>query len=295
MLEHTEKYSDRVSSNCGIYMIRNTKNGKVYIGQSKNIHWRWMSHKSALNHGRNENPHFQYAWNKYGQDAFEFSIIELCEESLLDSREIYWIEKYNATVDGYNIKDGGNRHSGWKMTDDQRARISEALKGRVRTPEHCKNISLARKEYCKTHVLPNTSPVVCLNTGERFASATAAHKKYPSADISALLACCKGGHLSCGKTPDGVPLVWAYANEYSHMSDDEVAHRLYYNSGVASGHKQRKSIVCLTSGIHFESCADAAEYYNISVSNLNGCLKGRQKTAGKDPDTKEPLYWAYCG
>ncbi len=39
---------------------------------------------------------------------------------------------------------------------------------------------------------------------------------------------------------------------------------------------------------------EAVCFYGISVSNLNGCLKGRQKTAGKDKNNK-PLEWAYCG
>ena len=33
--------------NCGIYKITNQVNGKVYIGQSKNIHRRWLKHKNV--------------------------------------------------------------------------------------------------------------------------------------------------------------------------------------------------------------------------------------------------------
>ncbi len=294
-MKYTKRYRDRANENCGIYMIRNVINGKVYIGQSKNIYWRWISHKSALSHNRCENPHFQFAWNKYGEDNFEFLVIELCDESMLDCREIYWINKYDAVNCGYNIKEGGERHSGWKMTPEQRKHISDALKGRLRSRKHCRNISLAKKEYFKDHISPNCVPVVCLNTGERFRSGRDANQKYPSADVSALFKCCNGKLLSCGKLDNGKPLVWAYESDYIKMSQSEISHRLQYNSGVASGNSQRKAVKCITTGEQFLSCKDAASHYNISVSNLNGCLKGRQNSAGRDPATNRPLYWAYIG
>lgn len=61
---------------CGIYKIVNITNSKVYIGQSNNIKKRWTEHRSALNNNRHVNVHLQNAWNKYGENNFEFVIIE---------------------------------------------------------------------------------------------------------------------------------------------------------------------------------------------------------------------------
>ena len=36
---------------CGIYMIQNTINGKIYIGQSIDIELRFKSHKNKLERG----------------------------------------------------------------------------------------------------------------------------------------------------------------------------------------------------------------------------------------------------
>lgn len=293
-MEYTAKYTDRVDANCGIYKIRNTVNGKVYIGQSKNIYWRWMSHKCSLNHRRFENPHLQYAWDKYGQDAFEFSIIELCEEDMLDSREIYWIQEYNATVDGYNVKEGGNRHSGWKMTDDQRMNISNALKGRVRTPEHCKNISEGRKRYYETHIPTTSRCVVCLNTGEEFANSSVASAAYPSADKSAIHACCKGRLKSCGKL-NGACIVWAYKEDYDKMDRDEINLRLLQTDENVKHDRFKKPVICLTTGEVFQSVKEASMYYGVHYSCISACLHGKQYTSGRSKETNEPLRWAFYG
>ena len=41
----------------GIYCIINLKNGKRYIGSSKNVRQRLWSHRAELRHNKHENPH----------------------------------------------------------------------------------------------------------------------------------------------------------------------------------------------------------------------------------------------
>ena len=43
----------------------------------------------------------------------------------------------------------------------------------------------------------------------------------------------------------------------------------------------------------FKCIKFASEKYNISRQTISHCLNGRQKTAGKDPVTKEKLTWRY--
>ena len=95
----------------GIYKIINKINNKVYIGQSIDIDRRLKDHISGLNGNYGHNPHFQNAWNKYGEKNFEFEIVEEVEDTnLLDEREIYYISKYdsNNPDKGYNMMPGGN-------------------------------------------------------------------------------------------------------------------------------------------------------------------------------------------
>ena len=58
-----------------IYQIKNLVNGKLYIGQTINYKSRKEKHLSLLRRNDHHNPYLQKAYNKYGEDAFEFSIL----------------------------------------------------------------------------------------------------------------------------------------------------------------------------------------------------------------------------
>ena len=113
----------------GIYCIENTKNHKKYIGQSIDIYQRWYAHKSKLNMNKHHSHHLQQAWNKYGDNCFIFYIIETCDESLLNEREIYWIKYYNTYFDGYNETFGGEGYARQTRKVYQYSLSGEFIKG----------------------------------------------------------------------------------------------------------------------------------------------------------------------
>lgn len=127
--------------NCGIYSILNKFDGKIYVGQSVNIHKRFIRHKSALKCNYHPNIHLQNSWNKYGKDSFEFNILELCDEEKLDDNEIWWINYFDSTNlrNGYNIQSGGE--STHRLAKETREKISESLKGRIIKESSRKKIS----------------------------------------------------------------------------------------------------------------------------------------------------------
>ena len=106
---------DEANKVTGIYMIKNLHNDKIYIGQSVNIKKRWEQHIKTSKNKRNKS--YKYPLYKemriYGIDAFQFSILEICEEPLLNQQEIYWIEKYEAfkNPSHYNRTAGGRNVS----------------------------------------------------------------------------------------------------------------------------------------------------------------------------------------
>ncbi len=74
----------------GIYQILNLLTGDKYIGSTTNIVRRWQEHHKALRNGSHHCKHLLAAWEKYGEDAFEFAILEYCEPSdLLDREQTY--------------------------------------------------------------------------------------------------------------------------------------------------------------------------------------------------------------
>ena len=68
---------------CGIYCIKNEKNGKRYIGQSVDIEKRFYDHKRNLDKKDlvQENNHFINAWHLYGPESFSFNILEECDKN----------------------------------------------------------------------------------------------------------------------------------------------------------------------------------------------------------------------
>ena len=103
----------------GIYRIRNVVNEKMYIGQSINVKNRLRNHLKELQSGGHMNYLLQRDFDKYKEENFIFEKIHTCEEEFLNPMEKYFIEKYNTTYNGYNIKNGNSKIS---------AKIKEDLK-----------------------------------------------------------------------------------------------------------------------------------------------------------------------
>ena len=92
---------------CGIYSIENLVNHKFYIGESTRIYGRWEDHISQLRGNRHGNIYLQRAWNKYGEENFKFSIVEICKPKQRLKREKYWVKFYDSFYNGYNMNEGG--------------------------------------------------------------------------------------------------------------------------------------------------------------------------------------------
>ena len=79
----------------GIYKITNQNNGKVYIGQSKNLSHRKATHIYDLKHNMGHNKEMQKDFND-NPDAFKFEVLCKCSENDLDMLEKTYIKLYNS-------------------------------------------------------------------------------------------------------------------------------------------------------------------------------------------------------
>ena len=83
---------DYLKGVCGIYKITNP-NGKIYIGQSRNIRVRM---KSYLNITCKQQTILYSSLLKYGYENHFFEILEECELENLNNRERYWQDELEA-------------------------------------------------------------------------------------------------------------------------------------------------------------------------------------------------------
>lgn len=77
----------------GVYIFKNTISNKCYIGSTvMSFSKRMEHHVNRLRSGFHKNSHFQSAWNKYGEDSFEFDILEICKKEDCLNREQYYLD-----------------------------------------------------------------------------------------------------------------------------------------------------------------------------------------------------------
>jgi hypothetical protein len=72
-----------------LYLILNILTGYIYIGETIRFRERGKDHKRHLKSGRHDNSLLQKDYDKYGADAFEFSIIkEIKKEDFQSEKEL---------------------------------------------------------------------------------------------------------------------------------------------------------------------------------------------------------------
>jgi group I intron endonuclease len=116
----------------GIYKITNPNN-RIYIGQSINIENRFLKYKSL--DCKSQILLFK-SLKKYGYENHIFEIIEECEINLLNEKERYWQDFYNA-VSSENLNcmaTKTNTKSGFLSTETK-IKMSLSRTGKKRNPE----------------------------------------------------------------------------------------------------------------------------------------------------------------
>lgn len=134
-----------------VYLIENVVNGKVYVGKTGlTTTRRFSQHKSnALNANL---PGLLYnAIRKHGGDKFTIRELGRTSSEFINMLETLYILIFNANKRqvGYNLTtggDGGRTRMGATLTDEQKARIGEANKGRKWTPEQREVLMAARRK-----------------------------------------------------------------------------------------------------------------------------------------------------
>lgn len=126
----------------GIYQIRHVASGNRYVGSAVRLVQRWAAHRSLLRKGRHHSGHLQNAWNLYGEQAFEFLVIEYCSRDRL-------IEREQAHIDSgchYNKAPVAGSPLGVKWSEDARDRASARRRGVPKSAAHVESMRKAAEK-----------------------------------------------------------------------------------------------------------------------------------------------------
>ncbi len=123
-----------------IYKILNLVNDKFYVGSTTNKKVRFREHRKQLRGNRHHCKHLQAAWNKYGEEKFDFRVVEVVPDGvLLAEAEDRWLREHFGQPHCYNSGAAavapwrgvyGDKHFnfGKAMANEQKEQISAALK-----------------------------------------------------------------------------------------------------------------------------------------------------------------------
>lgn len=134
-----------------IYTIRNTENGNEYIGSTSRYGPRAATHKRLLRQGVHHSPALQAAWNKYGECAFVFVILE---DVPRDRAALFEAEQRHMDTlkPAYNCLPAAGTALGYKWSK------TSPLKGRKRPPKACAAVraglrAIPEKLRARRHVI----------------------------------------------------------------------------------------------------------------------------------------------
>ena len=120
-----------------IYKIVNLVNDKFYVGSTINKKVRFRQHRKLLRGNKHHCKHLQAAWNKYGENKFDFVVIEEVPETraLQEVEEIYLVQHVGKNY-CYNAGYGANapwRNAPAHKTPNYGKTMSEAAKAALST------------------------------------------------------------------------------------------------------------------------------------------------------------------
>jgi group I intron endonuclease len=171
---------------CSIYIVKNSINKKVYVGQTwRSIVRRFQTHlqNSTANHCKK----LRRAINKYGKQNFRIELLTICHtQEMADYWENFFMYKFDSLKNGYNILEFSNNRKGTKHSLKTKNKMSRDRKGEGNSNSVLETwqVIQIRDEYLKYK-----NP----KTGSKYGAMTFLSKKYAVA-ITTIFDIVKGNH-----------------------------------------------------------------------------------------------------
>lgn len=271
----------------GIYLIYNLINQKCYVGKSINVYARMRDHILELNNKTHVNTHLKHSWNKYGEENFQFLLLEKVEnESDINEREMYYIrllESKNHSY-GYNLTEGGEGSTGFAHSDESKVLLSlkakERLKDKTNHPLYGKKHSDKAKKRMSVKKREKSPSIVQLDLDGNFVrkwnnihEAVESLSFLTNSDRNNLYHCLTGNVYSCKGYR------WALEDDYKNGD-------LPFTTQKRSTPVKNKIIkydTKLNTYETFENCPDVERKSNglfIASSVLRACKRENNKYKG---------------
>ena len=281
--------------NC-IYMYTNLINGKRYVGKAKDFDKRYKEHLKY------DEQLIDKKIKEYGIENFKIEILieNVQDDDKLNEYEKFFIKRKRSHVSygtGYNRTwggDGGDVRSG--MTDKQRKehgrkiseakkgkphseetkrKQSESLKGKPKSEEHKQKMSESKKGKPRK---PRSE--------EHRQHLSEAHKGKPKSEEHKQ----KISESHKGK-PKSEETKRKMSESQKGKPKSEETKQKISEANAGGNNPKARSVICLETKQAFDTIKDAQEW--LGKGNISQHLKGRAKSAGKHPITKQPLHWMY--
>jgi group I intron endonuclease len=262
-----------------IYKIMNVQNGKFYVGSTKNLLQRTSTHRRRLRTNTHHCPQLQAAWNKYGEQAFVFVVVEeVYGEQHLHLVENKWLAAHFGKPYCYNASRCAdapmrgrtgeqNPRYGVARTDETKQKVAEGLR-RFYAENPDKHPRLGTKHTEET-IEKIRAQVAGKQAGEK-------HHRYGkklSPEIRKKIGDAQRGKPKApGRrvTPEGKAKIAA------------AAARGAYSNWLGRTHKKedlqkmRRRVAEITSGQEFESVGAALQHFGMTAPTLNRALQTGQ-------------------
>lgn len=245
-----------IENNYCVYIHINKINNKKYVGITKtSVTKRWG--KNGSEYIRDKSSIFGRAIVKYGWENFDHEIFStnISKKRACDL-EVILIATLRTRDKryGYNIQPGGQLgNAGVVFSEEAKEKMRQAKVGNKLTEEHKKHIS----ESLKGHKPANF-------TDE-------SRMKLRLANI---------GKTIPNETREKI------SNTLTGITRSEETKRK-----MSANHVNKRGVFCPQLNEYFETLADVKNKYGIPHGNIEKCLSGERKSAGKHPITCEKLTW----
>ena len=256
-----------------IYKIVNLVNDKFYVGSTTNQKERFRAHRKQLRKNRHHCPHLQSAWNKYGEEKFDFRVVEEVPTSeSLQAVEDRWLKEHVGKPYCYNA--GYTSNAPWRNAPKEK----HPRFGTVRPAEEREAISKTLKAYYAANYY-NHPRVGKFHSDETKAKISATKKANPSTywlgrahseeTKRKLSEAQKGKPKAPGRrvSEEGMAKIRAaaaaghYAGFKGRKHTEEAKDKL------------RKTVFVTPDSLLFASLTDVLQYYSLSMPTLRNALK----------------------